>query len=64
MYMEELETKNLHISIHVKIPVKLYHKLWEYAKNTTPGNPLGAYSRIIREALKVYLEQRGVKIDE
>jgi metal-responsive CopG/Arc/MetJ family transcriptional regulator len=50
--------------LHVKVPAKLYDKLWEFVKSTSEGSVQGVYSKVIREAIKEYLERRGVKVDE
>jgi hypothetical protein len=51
-------------SIHVKIPVMLYEKLWGYVKSNSNASPQGMYSKIVREALEEYLSKRGVNINE
>jgi hypothetical protein len=50
--------------LHVKVPVRLYDKLWEYVKSVSKGNTWGVYTKVVREAIKEYLERRGVKVDE
>jgi len=50
--------------LHVKVPARLYNKLWDYVKSISKGSTQGVYSRVIREAIKEYLERRGVKVDE
>lgn len=60
VYMKKVETK----SLHARIPVQLYNKLWEYVKSISQGNPQGVYTKVVREALTEYLERRGVKVSE
>jgi len=51
------------VSLHVIIPKKIYVKLWEYVK-TCSGSPHGQLKKTVIEALTLYLESRGVKLDE
>ena len=50
--------------LHVKVPARLYDRLWDYVKSISKGSTQGVYSRVVREAIKEYLERRGVKVDE
>jgi hypothetical protein len=48
--------------IQVKIDRNLYLKLWEYIKQQYPV-PYKKLHVVVNEAIKEYLEKRGMKVD-
>ena len=48
--------------IQVKIDKNLYLKLWEYIKKQYPV-PYKKLHVVVNEAIKEYLEKRGIKIE-
>lgn len=37
--------------LHVKVPARLYDKLWEFVKSTSEGSVQGVYSKVILSIL-------------